>query len=96
MILDLFRKVIEFENIQGYDDIKDIVKRALDAEDNSPKRDFDHPYRDSTTSWTRQTGPCRNRRNAARDPNPEIGGVIAMVIRTTKTEDDGDNDNKRN
>ena len=32
MILDLFRKVIEFENIQGYDDIKDIVK--LDAEDN--------------------------------------------------------------
>ncbi|MGB6530793.1 MAG: ATP-binding protein [Candidatus Nitrosopolaris sp.] len=34
MILDLFRKEIEFENIQGYDDIKDIVKRALDAEDN--------------------------------------------------------------
>ena len=24
----------EFENIQGYDDIKDIVKRALDVEDN--------------------------------------------------------------
>jgi MoxR-like ATPase len=34
MILDLFRKEIGFENIQGYDDIKDIVKRALDAEDN--------------------------------------------------------------
>jgi MoxR-like ATPase len=34
MILDLFRKDIEFKNIQGYDDIKDIVKRALDAEDN--------------------------------------------------------------
>ena len=34
MILDLFRKEVEFENIQGYDDIKDIVKRALDAEDN--------------------------------------------------------------
>ncbi|MGC2685788.1 MAG: hypothetical protein WA323_28355 [Candidatus Nitrosopolaris sp.] len=34
MLLDLFRKEIGFENIQGYDDIKDIVKRALDAEDN--------------------------------------------------------------
>jgi hypothetical protein len=34
MILDLFRKEIEFENIHGYYDIKDIVKRALDAEDN--------------------------------------------------------------
>jgi MoxR-like ATPase len=34
MILDLFRKEIGFENIQGYDDIKDIVRRALDAEDN--------------------------------------------------------------
>ena len=34
MILDLFRKQIEFNNIQGYDDIKDIVRRALDAEDN--------------------------------------------------------------
>jgi hypothetical protein len=34
MILDLFRKKVEFENIQGYDDIKDIVKRAIDAEDN--------------------------------------------------------------
>jgi len=34
MILDLFRKDLIFENIHGYDDIKDIVKRALDAEDN--------------------------------------------------------------
>jgi hypothetical protein len=34
MLLDLFRKESEFENIQGYNDIKDIVKRALDAEDN--------------------------------------------------------------
>jgi hypothetical protein len=31
---DLFRKEIEFNNIHGYDDIKDIVRRALDAEDN--------------------------------------------------------------
>lgn len=34
MILDLFHKEIEFNNIQGYEDIKDLVKRALDAEDN--------------------------------------------------------------
>ena len=34
MILDLFRKEIEFNNIQGYNDIKDLVRRALDAEDN--------------------------------------------------------------
>jgi hypothetical protein len=34
MILDLFRKEVEFENIQGYDDLKDIVRRTLDAEDN--------------------------------------------------------------
>jgi MoxR-like ATPase len=34
MILDLFRKEIEFNNIQGYDDIKDIVRRVLDAEEN--------------------------------------------------------------
>ncbi|MGB6592620.1 MAG: ATP-binding protein [Candidatus Nitrosopolaris sp.] len=34
MILDLFRKHNEFYNIRGYDDIKDIVRRALDAEDN--------------------------------------------------------------
>ena len=34
MILDLFRKEIEFSNIHGYDDIKDLVRRALEAEDN--------------------------------------------------------------
>jgi AAA+ superfamily predicted ATPase len=34
MILNLFRKENEFNNIHGYDDIKDIVRRALDAEDN--------------------------------------------------------------
>ena len=34
MMLDLFRKEVDFKNIQGYDDIKDIVRRALDAEDN--------------------------------------------------------------
>ncbi|MGB6528242.1 MAG: AAA family ATPase [Candidatus Nitrosopolaris sp.] len=34
MILDLFRKHNEFYNIQGYGDIKDIVRRALDVEDN--------------------------------------------------------------
>jgi MoxR-like ATPase len=34
MILDLFRKDNEFHNIQGYDDLKDIVGRVLDAEDN--------------------------------------------------------------
>jgi DNA polymerase III delta prime subunit len=34
MILDLFRKEIEFDDIQGYDDIKDVVRRAVDAEDN--------------------------------------------------------------
>jgi hypothetical protein len=34
MILDLFRKHNEFYNIHGYDDIKDIVRRALDAKDN--------------------------------------------------------------
>jgi MoxR-like ATPase len=33
MILDLFRKELGFSNIHGYDDIKDIVRRALDAED---------------------------------------------------------------
>ncbi|MGA9151807.1 MAG: hypothetical protein WBZ36_14610, partial [Candidatus Nitrosopolaris sp.] len=32
--LHLFHKEVEFENIEGYDDIKDIVRRALDAEDN--------------------------------------------------------------
>jgi MoxR-like ATPase len=34
MILDLFRKEIEFDNIHGYDEIKNIVRRALEAEDN--------------------------------------------------------------
>src|SRR5215469_5283745 len=34
MILDLFRDAVEFKNIEGYDDLKDIVRRALDAEDN--------------------------------------------------------------
>jgi MoxR-like ATPase len=34
MILDLFRKEIEFNNIHGYNDIKDLVRRALAAEDN--------------------------------------------------------------
>ena len=32
--LHLFHKEVEFENIQGYDDLKDTVRRALDAEDN--------------------------------------------------------------
>ena len=30
MILDPFRKEIEFSNIQGYDDIKDVVRCVLD------------------------------------------------------------------
>ena len=34
MILDLFRDAVEFKNIEGYDDLKDIVRRTLDAEDN--------------------------------------------------------------
>jgi holliday junction DNA helicase RuvB len=34
MILDLFHKKIEFDNIHGFDDIKDILRRALDVEDN--------------------------------------------------------------
>ena len=34
MILDLFRYEVEFKSIEGYDDLKDIVRRALDAEDN--------------------------------------------------------------
>ena len=34
MILDLFRQEVEFEKIQGYEDLKDIVRRALDTEDN--------------------------------------------------------------
>jgi hypothetical protein len=32
--LHLFHKEVGFGNIEGYDDIKDIVRRALDAEDN--------------------------------------------------------------
>ncbi|MGA9149382.1 MAG: hypothetical protein WBZ36_02295 [Candidatus Nitrosopolaris sp.] len=32
MILDSFRKHNEFDNILGYDYIKDIVRRALDIE----------------------------------------------------------------
>jgi replication-associated recombination protein RarA len=34
MILDLFRKDIGFDNIQGYDDIKNIVRRVLSSEEN--------------------------------------------------------------
>jgi hypothetical protein len=34
MILDLFRKEIEFNNIHCYDAIKDLARRALDAEHN--------------------------------------------------------------
>ncbi|MGA9153590.1 MAG: hypothetical protein WBZ36_23670 [Candidatus Nitrosopolaris sp.] len=34
MILDLFHKKIGFNNVQGYEDIKELVRRALDAEDN--------------------------------------------------------------
>jgi hypothetical protein len=34
MILDLFRNEVEFKNIQGYDDIKHLVRRALEAKDN--------------------------------------------------------------
>ncbi|MGA9150793.1 MAG: ATP-binding protein, partial [Candidatus Nitrosopolaris sp.] len=34
MILNLFRKYNEFYNIHGLDDIKDIVRRTLDAEEN--------------------------------------------------------------
>jgi len=34
MILDLFRKEIEFSNIQGYDDIKDVVRCVLGSDEN--------------------------------------------------------------
>src|SRR6201988_3463656 len=34
MLLDLFRKEVEFENIHGYEEIKDKIKRALDAQNN--------------------------------------------------------------
>jgi hypothetical protein len=29
-----FHKELEFVNIEGYDDIKDIIRRALDANEN--------------------------------------------------------------
>ena len=32
--LHLFHKEVEFENIEGYDDIKDLVRRALDSNQN--------------------------------------------------------------
>jgi hypothetical protein len=32
--LHLFHKEVEFGNIEGYDDIKDIVRRALNSEEN--------------------------------------------------------------
>ena len=32
--LHLFHKEVEFENIQGYDDIKDLVRRAMDSHEN--------------------------------------------------------------
>jgi hypothetical protein len=32
--LHLFQKEVEFTNIQGYDDIKDLVRRALDSDEN--------------------------------------------------------------
>jgi hypothetical protein len=34
MILGLFRHEVEFKNIRGYDDINDVVRRAIDAENN--------------------------------------------------------------
>ena len=34
MILDLFRNEIEFSNIQGYDDIKDVVRFVLSSDEN--------------------------------------------------------------
>jgi replication-associated recombination protein RarA len=34
LILDLFRKDIGFDNIKGYDDIKNIVRHALSSEEN--------------------------------------------------------------
>ncbi|MFY9871504.1 MAG: hypothetical protein WAK17_17450 [Candidatus Nitrosopolaris sp.] len=34
MILNIFRKEIGFSNIHGYDDIKNIVRRALSSEEN--------------------------------------------------------------
>ncbi len=47
MILDLFRSEVEFKNIQEYHDIKDVVRRALDAEDNYNCNNYDYDrYRD--------------------------------------------------
>ena len=34
MILDLFRKEIEFSNIQDYDNVKDLVRRVLSSDEN--------------------------------------------------------------
>ncbi len=34
MILDLFPKAIEFSNIQGYNDIRDVVRRVLSSDEN--------------------------------------------------------------
>jgi len=34
MLLDLFRKDIEFYNIHGHDDMKDLVRRPLDSYEN--------------------------------------------------------------
>ena len=32
--LHLFHKEVEFENIQGYDDVKDLVRRVLSSDEN--------------------------------------------------------------
>jgi hypothetical protein len=34
MILDLFPKAIEFSNVQGYNDIRDVVRRVLSSDEN--------------------------------------------------------------
>jgi hypothetical protein len=36
--LQLFHKEVEFGNIEGYDDIKDLVSRALDSDEQPPIR----------------------------------------------------------
>jgi hypothetical protein len=33
-LLQLFHKEVELGNIEGYDDMKDMVRRTLDAKDN--------------------------------------------------------------
>jgi hypothetical protein len=48
MILDLFRNEVEFKNIQGYDDIKNIVRRALEVEDNYNLLFVGAPYSSKT------------------------------------------------